>query len=89
MKKDPNATANASAVTVAVFYIVCRLLIWIFPGLMITISQSWFHLTGLNEITAWNLTLGSFILGLFTTTLSAWTAGYIFASFYNYFLKKK
>lgn len=89
MKKDPNATANASAVTVAVLYVVCRLLVGLFPDLMLTIAQSWFHMTGQSSFTSWDLTLGSFILGLITATVSAWAVGYFFTVSYNYFLKKK
>ena len=89
MKKDLNTTAHASAVTVAILYVVCRLLVGLFPKLMMTIAQSWFHMVGLSNEAAWNLSLESFILGLLSTTVSAWIVGYFFAVNYNFFLKKK
>ena len=89
MKKDPIAAAHAAALTVAVLYAVCRLLVGFFPDFMMATAQSWFHMIGLSNVTSWNLSLGSFILGLVTSTASAWTVGYLFAVSYNYFLKKK
>lgn len=89
MKHEPNVTANALALTTAVVYVICRILVSVFPDSMIQIAQSWFHTIGLNTLSGWNLSAGSFILGLVSSSLSAWLIGYIFASFYNYFLKKK
>ncbi|MEK7101402.1 MAG: DUF5676 family membrane protein [Patescibacteria group bacterium] len=88
MKHEPNATANAAAVTVAVIFVVCRLAVALFPDLAMTIAQSWFHGLQLSKVTGWDLSLGSFILGLVTSTGGAWLVGYIFASTYNYFVKK-
>ena len=87
MKHDPKATANASAVTVAIIYIVCRIGIALFPDLGMTIAQSWFHGIQLTQISELNLSLGSFVLGLTTSTIGAWLIGYLFAKLYNYFLK--
>ena len=89
MKHEPKATANALAFTVAVFYIVCRMLVGILPGLSMAVAQSWFHGLELSKVSNWNLSMGWFILGLITSTAIGWLSGYIFAKAYNYFLAKK
>ena len=88
MKHDPKATANAAAVTVAIVFIVCHIGIALFPDLAMTIAQSWFHGIQLTQISELNLSLGSFVLGLTTSTIGTWLVGYLFASSYNYFVKK-
>lgn len=88
MNHEPNATANATAVTVAVIYVVCAAAVVILPDLAMTVAQSWFHGLDLSKISVLNVTLGSFILGLITSTAGAWLIGYVFASAYNYFSKK-
>ena len=88
MKHNVNTTANAAAVTVAVLYVICRLAVSLFPGLSMTVAQSWFHGIELGQISDWNLSVESFILGLFSTTAAAWITGYLFASLYNRLLKK-
>ncbi len=79
------ATANAAATTVGIIYVVCRLLVGLFPDLMMSIAQSWFH--GLT-LGSWNLESGSFIIGLISAVVSAWIVGYLFAISYNSFAKK-
>ena len=89
MKHEPNVTANALAVTSAALYVFCRLAVSLFPGLAMSVAQSWFHGLEVSRVSGWSLTLSSFILGLVTLTASAWLTGYLFAKVYNYFLAKK
>ncbi len=88
MKHEPNSTAKATAVTVGAIYIVCALSVVLLPDLAMTIAQSWFHGLDLSKISVFNVTLGSFVLGLITSTAGGWLIGYVFAKTYNYFLKK-
>lgn len=88
MKHELNATANALAVTVGVIYIVCALSVVLLPDLTMTIAQSWFHGLDLSKISVFNVSVGSFILGLVTAVAGSWVIGYVFASAYNYFVKK-
>lgn len=85
MKHEPNTTANALAVTVAILYIVCRIAVSLFPDLAMSVARSWFHGLALSNVSGWDLTLGSFILGLLTSTGGAWLIGYVFANAYSYF----
>ncbi|OGY17388.1 MAG: hypothetical protein A2784_02820 [Candidatus Chisholmbacteria bacterium RIFCSPHIGHO2_01_FULL_48_12] len=88
MKHEPLVTANAIAVTVAALYVVCRIAVALFPDLAMTVAQSWFHGLELSKVSGWNLSLGSFILGLITSAAGGWLIGYVFANSYNYFVKK-
>ena len=90
MKHEPNATANAAAVTVAVLYIVCRVLVLFIPDLFLSITQTWFHGIDISQIAATSVALDptSFVVGLITATVAGWLTGYLFATSYNYFAKK-
>ncbi len=87
MKKDVSATANAFAVTTAIVYVVCRILIGLFPDASFAVAQSWFHGIALSKLGSWNLTTGAFFLGLISSTIIAWLVGYLFAKLYNAFAK--
>ena len=89
MKHEPNVTANAAAITVAALYIVCRIAVALFPDLAMSIAQSWFHGLELSKVSAWNLSMGSFVLGLITSAGGAWLVGYTYAAVYNFLLTKK
>ncbi len=88
MKHEPNVTANATALTVGIIYLVCAGAVVLLPDLSLTIAQSWLHGLDLSKISVVNVTLGSFILGLITSVAGSWTVGYIFASAYSYFSKR-
>lgn len=88
MKKSPNATANAAAITTAVIFVVCRTAFVVAPDLALSIGRSWFHGIDIGKIQALNLTTESFILGIVSATVGAWFVGYLFAVTYNMFVKK-
>ncbi len=88
MKHPPIATANASAVTVATVYVICALAVGLFPEFTMTVARSWFHGIDLSQISSWNISFGSLVLGFVTAVAYAWFIGYVFANVYNYFLKK-
>lgn len=88
MKKSPNATANAAAMTTAALFVVCRTAFIVAPDLALSIGRSWFHGIDIGKIQAMNLTTESFVLGIVSATVGAWLTGYLFAVSYNMFVKK-
>ncbi len=89
MKHLPIPTANATAATVAVIYIVCALSVLLFPDLAMTVARSWFHGIDISKLTLSTQTdPSSLILGFTTATGGGWLLGYLFASFYNTFARK-
>ena len=88
MKFDSVRLANALAVTTAIVFVICRVLVGWFPDLSFTIAQSWFHGIQLDRLGTWNLTTASFVLGLVSASVFTWLAGYAFAAIYNALGKK-
>ncbi len=74
---------NALAVTTAIIYVLCRVLVGIFPDASFALAQSWFHGIELSKSSAWNLTMQSFVIGLISSTITAWIVGYIFVKVYK------
>ena len=89
MKHNPMVTANAAAATTAIVYIFCRIAFTLVPDMTMLIARSWFHGIDISKISALNLSLESFVLGLVTATVGAWVAGYVFAYLYNAFITKQ
>ncbi|OGK12167.1 hypothetical protein A3C98_04835 [Candidatus Roizmanbacteria bacterium RIFCSPHIGHO2_02_FULL_37_15] len=88
MKIDKVVLANAFALTMGITYIVCRLLVSLFPRLFMQITRSWFHLIDLTRISGADLGLELFILGLLSSIVSAWLFGYLLGWSIEYFSKK-
>ena len=80
--------ANALGATMAIVFVVCRVLVGIFPALSLAIAQSWFHMIPMERMNAGSLSAPAFVLGLVSATISAWLAGYLFATVYNSLAKK-
>ena len=89
MKHNPFATALASALTVASFYILCRVFVGLFPTFSYSVMQAWFHGLAPQSMGRFDLTTSSFILGLVTATVVAWLIGWCYAHCYNMFAGKK
>lgn len=88
MKHNPFATASASALTVASFYIVCRVFVGLFPKFSYSIMQAWFHGLAPQTMGSFNLSTYSFVLGLVSATVVAWLIGWCYAHCYNMFVSK-
>lgn len=88
MKHNPVVTANAAALTIAVVYVICAVSILLFPGLSMTVAQSWFHGLDLSKISAFNVTFESAMQGFITATIGSWLVGYLFGWSLEKFSKK-
>ncbi|MCL4416896.1 MAG: DUF5676 family membrane protein [Actinobacteria bacterium] len=84
--KNQYAIPNTLAVTTAIVFIICRVLVAIFPDQSFAIAQSWFHGIEVNKLGA-NLSIGTFVLGLISATITAWIVGYIFIKVFKLFAK--
>lgn len=89
MKTDKMVLANAFALTIGIIYVVCRLLVILFPGLFMQITRSWFHLIDLTRISGVDLGVGLFVIGLISSVVSAWLFGYLLGWSIEYFSKQK
>lgn len=87
MKLNEQALANASAVLVAVVYVVCALFVAVLPDISRAVAGSWFHGIDLDSI--WTgAPRGNFVLGFVSSVTLSWVAGWGFARVYNRFVGK-
>jgi len=84
MELNKQALANAAAVTAAVLWIVCSVLVAALPGMMSNMTGHMLHLN--MEPHGWILTFTGFIFGLIIWCITAWITGWLVALFYNRFL---
>ncbi|HLC94640.1 MAG TPA: DUF5676 family membrane protein [Patescibacteria group bacterium] len=87
MKSYLYTIPNALALTTAIIYVACRILVALFPDGFFAIGQSWFHGIVLNRLDTSSLTMTSFIVGLISSTIAAWIIGYIYAKAHEMFSK--
>ncbi len=83
MKMQSYIIPNALAATTAIVFVACRILVGLFPDLFFTIAQSWFHGIELSRLDGSGLTLGSFVLGIISSAITAWVIGYTFVRVYK------
>lgn len=86
MKFNEKALANTLGFLGALYYLVCYLIVLIFPNFYRAIAQSWFHGMDLNLV--WKGAPGGLITGVVSFTAVSWFSGWLFAVLYNRFLAK-
>lgn len=83
MKLNEMAFANAGAALMTAVYLICALSVILFPDLIFSLAQSWFHGLDLSKIRTPGVVAESFVLGLVSAAVLSWLAHYIFAWTYN------
>lgn len=86
MRQEKIVLANAFAVTVAVVWSVCSLLVAVFPTFALTVTIWLMHGMALSP---WNLTWGNFLLGGLTSIVAAWLSAYLFGWCWETFSGKR
>lgn len=87
MKLNEVALANASAILMGGFYVLCALAVVTLPELFQAVAVSWFHGVDLGAI--WTgQPRGNFLLGLISAVVLSWVGGWVFAWLYNRLSKK-
>lgn len=86
MKINPVSFGVASAITAAILWVVCSLLVFLMPGQMMSMSGDMVHanLGGMN----WAISLTGFIVGLISWAVFAGIFGWILAFIYNMLSKE-
>lgn len=79
MKNEKIVLANGFALTVAILWVVCSLLIAAFPAFALTVTTWWMHGLTLSAMGTWHLTWGTVLLGGITLVVAAWLSAYLFA----------
>jgi len=76
------AAANSAAVVALGWYLFCRFFYLPFPGLTVTIFQSWFPALDLSLLWSDHL-LGQFLIGAITFPAAVWISVYAFTWIYR------
>lgn len=88
MKLNTNGIGWALAVATGIVYVVCRLIVALFPEGSKKFFLLFIHGIDLTQLPAATQTFGGFVLGLVVSVISAYIVGWIFAWTYNKFDKK-
>ncbi len=85
----PIAFANALTAVSVITYLVCALLVYIAPGFVFSITQSWFHGWNLEVVKAATpAPLTSVVLGAISFGVFIWVLSYFLGRLYLYWAKK-
>jgi hypothetical protein len=72
--------ANASALAMAVIWLICSIGVWLLPDFSMKITNSWMHGMDVGGVMGmWSLTWSNFLVGGVSAVLASWLVGYIFA----------
>lgn len=85
MKINSNALGMAFAAAFAFLWVICSLLVMVFPGFMMNMTGHMAHAT-LHDL-GWTLTITGFLIGLVVWVITAWVTGWLIGFFYNKFAK--
>lgn len=87
MKEVP--FANSLTAVIAVLYVVCRALVIVVPGFLVSLLQSWVHTIDVSSLASRPSGAGEFIFGLVSLLIITWVFAYAWAWFYNKLAKSK
>lgn len=85
----PTVLANAVTTVWMVAYILCALIVVLFPDLSFSITQTWFHFINVGSVhaIATSISIGSIIIGVLTLGATVWILTYCSAALYNKWVK--
>ncbi len=86
MKINSVSFGAASAITMAILWVLCSFMVFVMPGSMMNITGTMVH-ANLSE-TTWTLTFGGFLTGLICWVLIAGIFGWALSFIYNLLTKK-
>lgn len=89
IKLDKQILANSFALATAILWVLCTLLVWLWPDFTWRVTEWWMHGMDLTAMGGWNLTLNNFLLGGLTLVASAWVTGYTFGWSWEITSRKK
>ncbi len=85
MKLDAQKFALSVGLSTAFVWTLCSVLVWLSPGLTMTVTGHMIH-ADVSDVT-WAMTLSSAAIGLVAWTMSAGAMGWLIATVYNWVMK--
>lgn len=84
------AFAHAATAVTAVFYIICVVLSYAAPNLLVAIANSWIHSLSLESLRATKvMSPGTLLLGFTSICALTWVTTYCMIELYNRFARTK
>ena len=77
MKLDKMVIANAGAMFTAIVWVVCRVLVALFPGSSKVLLGWWMHTVDLSQLPMARMTWAGFFVGGLTAVAFAWAGGWL------------
>ena len=81
MKLNANALALSAAITTAILWVLCSLLVWTMPGMSMHMSGYMMH-TEFTDM-QWQMHFTGFVAGLVIWSVCAGISAWLIAFFYN------
>ncbi len=81
MKIQPGQFALALAISAALLWVICSALVWLSPGMMMSMTENMLH-ADLANVT-WQMTFSGMLIGLVVWTGIAAVTGGLVAGIYN------
>lgn len=69
--------AHAFALATGILWIVCSVIVWLFPSFSLQVTSWWMHGMDMSVMGGWNLSFGNFVWGGVTAVASAWGTGWV------------
>jgi hypothetical protein len=89
-KLNQNAVAFAVGITTALVYLVCLVLVAVFPlETIVKVGNYFVHGIDISSIATKSITIGKSIIGLIVVSISSAATGYVFALMYNWVVESK
>lgn len=81
---NAKAFANAATAVTAVFYVLCFVISYIAPDVVVGIANSWMHTLSLESLkTSATVSIATALYGLLTISFITWVSAYAVIVLYN------
>lgn len=80
--------ANTFALSTAILWVACSIIVWLFPKFSLLITKWWVHGMEIDRFGGYQISLTNVLLGGVTLVISAWATGYVFGWVFEYLNKK-
>ena len=81
MKLSPINLGYAAAFSFAILWIICSLMVWLMPAMMLNMTGSMMH-SDWSQM-GWHLTFGGMLIGLIGWSIVAGISGWLIGVIYN------
>ncbi len=89
METNKVSLAHAFGLTTAILWVLCVIVVALFPVFSLTVTQSWMHGMDMTSMGGWYLSFNGIFFGGVAIVICAWITGFIFGWSLEFVSKKK